>query len=530
MNILIAVELIVFAALLTYSNSLTAPLIFDDYAAIVDNRAIHAPGNFAQWLLPPEALPVGGRPMLNFSFLLNYAISGTQVWSYHVFNLGVHLLAGLALFGLARRTLLLPGLGERFGASSLGLALAMALLWLVHPLQTEAVTYISERAESLMGLFSLLTLYCFIRYVERRSALFAALSFICCLLGIATKEVAVTAPILVLCYDRSFVAGTFRAAWKQHRGLHLALFGTWLPLMLLLHHLSARGAGLGLGVSPWNYALTECWGIIHYLKLAVWPHPLIIDYGEAMFGRAAEVFPQAAILALLLAGAVTAFWRWPRAGFLCLSFFVILAPTSSLVPVAHEPIAEHRMYLPLACLVPLAVLGLLACGGKAYPWMVGALVLLWGLVAWERNETYLTALGLWGETVAERPANPRAHVNFGIALLAADRLPEAQAQLQEGVRLNSRLALPQGPYRAGLPHDRLGVLLGREGKTEPALAEFQQALQWDPANPGFHYDLGKFLAKIGRAPEARSQYREALRLRPDFPEAQAELAKLPAVR
>jgi len=527
-DILVAVELIVFAALLVYSNALSAPLVFDDFRAIVRNDTLHTPGNVMGWLVPPDDLPVGGRPVLNFSFVLNYALSGTRVWGYHAFNLAIHILAGLTLFGIARRTFLQPCLRARFGARSVELALAIALLWVVHPLQTEAVTYISERAESLMALFYLLTLYCFIRATEPRAPtlIWSCFCVAACVAGLCTKEVMVTAPLLVLLYDRTFVAGTFRAAWAQHRRLYFALIGTWVLLIFLMKHLPARGVGLALGASSWNYALTECRAVAHYLRLAVWPHPLIFDYGPGMVHHVGEVLPQALLLAVLLGVALVAAFRRPPLGFLGLSFFLLLAPSSSVVPIVHLPIAEHRMYLPLACLVALLVLALRTLPGKSFGWAVGALVLVWGLATWQRNGDYRTEIGLWADTVAKRPANARAHSDLGYSLLEVGRLPEAQAELQEALRLNATQGIPLEPTDAAIPHALLAVTLAQEGKTDGALAEFQAALQLNSTDPATHYNLAHFLANTGRTSDAIAQFQEALRLRPDFPEARTELAKL----
>ncbi|HSY54782.1 MAG TPA: hypothetical protein VK785_10065, partial [Opitutaceae bacterium] len=175
--------------------------------------------------------------MLNFTFALNYALGDLNVRGYHWFNLLIHTLAGLTLFGIVRRTLLRqgyggqalvrPALSGRFGADAVPLALAVAVIWVVHPIQTEAVTYVSQRAESLMGLFYLLTVYCFIRGAsatgERRdsqvirplsSCLWLLASVLSCFLGTLSKETIVTAPVMVLLYDRTFVAGSFREAWR----------------------------------------------------------------------------------------------------------------------------------------------------------------------------------------------------------------------------------------------------------------------------------------------------------------------------
>src|SRR5580692_2833732 len=178
-GILLAGGIIVLAALIVYHNSFSVPFIFDDEASIVDNPTINHLGCS---LSPPPDATTGGRPILNLTFALNYALGGMNVWGYHAFNLLVHILAGLTLFGIVRRTLLeRPTFNLQhptsksdnsispkpsFAEDATLLALAVAVIWVVHPLQTEAVTYISQRAESLMGLFYLLTLYCFIRSAE----------------------------------------------------------------------------------------------------------------------------------------------------------------------------------------------------------------------------------------------------------------------------------------------------------------------------------------------------------------------------
>jgi hypothetical protein len=153
--------LIAAAALCAYANSFSGPLVLDDIPSIADNPTIRHLGT-AFW--PSTLTTGGGRPVLNLSLALNYAISGTAVWSYHAVNLAIHILAGWVLFGIVRRAL-----APRPGAKAAPIALSLALLWVLHPLQTESVTYIVQRAESLMGLLYLLTLYGFIRGAETGS-------------------------------------------------------------------------------------------------------------------------------------------------------------------------------------------------------------------------------------------------------------------------------------------------------------------------------------------------------------------------
>ncbi len=160
---LVGAGLIAAATIAVYSRTFSVPLLFDDEPTIADNLTIR---HFSTAFWPPPNTTASGRPMLNLSLAFNYAISGMTLWSYHALNLAIHLLAGLTLFGIIRRTLRLrsgQALARLAASEATLIAFSAALLWTLHPLQTEAVTYIIQRAESLMGLFYLLTLYCFIR-------------------------------------------------------------------------------------------------------------------------------------------------------------------------------------------------------------------------------------------------------------------------------------------------------------------------------------------------------------------------------
>ena len=280
---LVAAGLIVLATLAAYSNSFAGPFVFDDELSIPSNMTIRQLWPIWKPLCPPNhGETVSGRPLLNLSLAIDYAISRLDVWSYHATNLAIHILAALLLFGILRRTFLLPAMRDRWGAAAVPLALTIALVWAVHPLQTESVTYIIQRAESLFGLFYLLTLYCFVRGVgSSRAMLWYAVCVVACLLGMASKEVMVSAPLMVLLYDRTFVAGSFREAWRRRYGLYLALAGTWLLLGWLVAWSGTRGssAGFGIGVGCWEYLGTQFGAILNYLKLCVWPHPLVFYYG-----------------------------------------------------------------------------------------------------------------------------------------------------------------------------------------------------------------------------------------------------------
>jgi tetratricopeptide (TPR) repeat protein len=521
-----ALGLVVLVVFTVYVNSLRAPFVFDDIPAIVENPTIRNLGDLGAVLSPPAQIgsSANSRPVVNLSLALNYAAGGLNPVGYHAVNVVLHALAALTLFGLVRRTCLLPALRDRCGAAALPLALGTALLWAVHPLLTETVTCVIQRTEGLVGLQYLFTAYGLVRAADegtpagaRRNwavALVAA-----CLLGVFTKELMATAPVVLFLFDRTFLAGNFRAAWQQRRGLYLALLATWLPLAWLMLAGGKRGGtvGFGLGMSSWDYALTQCKALVLYLRLAVWPHPLVMDYGLDVVGGLGEVWPQAVLVLALLAGTVVTLRRWPIAGFLGAWCFLILGPSSSFVPLISQTIAEHRMYLPLAALVAGAVAGLWTWLGARAWTVVGVLVVALGVVTVERNRDYRSALAIWEDTAAKAPGSARAHNNLVSELIPAGRIEEALVHGAEAVRL--------APADASM-RVNLGTALQMAGRTAEALAQYEEAMQLDPANVDARFNYGIILAGLRRQPEARGYFEAVLRARPGHVGAHVNLGNV----
>lgn len=506
--------------MLAYAGTFFGPLIFDDIPAIADNSSLH---HWGRVLAPPLDCTAAGRPFLNLSFAINYAVSGTHVWSYHVFNLGIHILAALTLLGILRQVF------QRFLVGSLAkhAAFSAALLWAVHPVNTESVTYIVQRAESLMGLFYLITLYCFIRGTEKRLTPqrgWFIIAFAACLLGIATKEVMVSAPLMVLVYDRTFVSGSFRAAWLRRWKVYASLFSTWVPLAWLALSAHNRGgsAGFGESVAFSKYFGTQFPALVRYLKLSVWPHPLVFYYGTPWVSHFASALPSiVAVVGLAVAG----FWAFVRRGFISRSFgfaaawfFAILAPTS-LVPIIREPVAEHRMYLALIPIVVLAVIGIYRlCPRQAFvTCLAGAAGLL--ALTYRRNEDYRSGVRIWADTVAKSPQNAYAHYNLGIALGSDPRrLAAAMTQYREALRLMPNLIAAQ----TNLAHDLLA-----EGRTTEAIGHLAAVVRVKPASPSAHNNLGEALLRIPqRWADAEAQFQTALHLDPANFNAQLNLGNL----
>lgn len=537
------------AVLAAYAQTFTAPFIFDDIPAITQNPSIRDLAAWKEILLPGgmNGAGVAGRPIINLSFAINYSISGEKVWSYHALNLLIHLGAGLTLFGIVRRTLLGPRLRESHGADSFALALGTAAIWSLHPLQTESVTCVVQRTESVMGLFYLFTLYAFIRSVEapEKTTAWSVLCWVACLLGMVSKEVMVSAPLLLLLYDGIFVAGSPAVAWRIRGRRYLALTLTWIPLLLVMARSQGRGGtvGFGHGVSGWEYLLTQCHAVVLYLRLALWPHPLVLDYGMAVIRSVAAVWPQALLLVALAVGSVVALIRRSPWGFLGAWFFVILAPSSSVLPLVTQTIAEHRMYLPLAAVVVAGVIGIQAVAGRRTAWVLTGLAILAGAGTYWRNDDYRSAEAIWRDTIAKQPGNERAyyglamicdeqgriaeaiadyetalklkpdyanaHSNLAHDLVASGQMEEAVAHYEEVARLESKLADP---------HIHLGALLVRLGRFDDAIREYGKVLQMLPSSGEDHFNLAQVYFRVGRLPEAIAQYESAVRLKPDVAE------------
>jgi len=530
--LLLSAGLIVVAGIVVYLNSFSGVMLFDDERHIVTNELIRS-------LSPLSEHLVGWRrPAISLSLAVNYAIGGLDVWGYHAFNLAVHLLAALTFFGLVRGTLRLRQFAPRWSGAATGVALATALLWVVHPLNTQSVTYIIQRCESLMGLFYLLTLYCVLRGAGSPSGRrWYAAAVLSCALGMTAKAVMVTAPLAVLLYDRCVLTagpstgGSFRAALRRRWGLYLGLAASWAVLGLcgvvsgVLHPAPGHAVAVGFGVqdiTPWQYLGTQAGVILHYLRLSFWPHPLCLDYHWPIAATPAEVAVPGVVVALLLGLTGWALVRRPAAGFVAAGFFLILAPTSSVVPIVDAAF-EHRMYLPLASVILLTVVGVRMLtarvatgttasgrGGRAVLagiTCVAALLLGWRTVA--RNADYRSAEAMWRDVVARRPENPRGWTNLARALTGQGGLEEAAALYEQANELD--------PDRF-LARYGLGIVYRRQGRYEAAARQFRQARRVDPRSEKAADALANVLRRLDRLDEAARCHAEAVQLNPEYAE------------
>ena len=498
--------------LLVYVNSLNGPFVFDDFVSIVDNRSIHDWSRLSEVLFPERELPTAGRPLVNFSFALNYAVGGLDVTGYHVVNIAFHLGCAVVLFGIIRRTLELPRV-KTSSAPSVPVAFATALLWTVHPLNTEAVDYVTQRTELMMALCYLLTIYAALRArTSTMSSAWSVIAIAVCAAGMVCKESMVTAPLTVALYDRVFLFDSLKQAFRARRRLYIGLVTTWIvAIWVLSSGPRIHSAGFSTGVGPWVYLLNQTVMIDRYLWLAVWPRDLVANYGSPSQLSIRDVAPYALGVIGLVAIAAAGLARRPKMGFLGAWFFITLAPASSIVPIATEVGAERRMYLPLIAIVGVVVvIGAYLAERAGRPGRLATLLALalvsLGLATGTvlRNRDYQSALVLARTTVARYPSSVAHHL-LATELIAVGNRDQARVQLRE--------ALP-GDSRA---HYTLGVELLKDGDLEGATSELEAFLRGQPLlleAVSARQLLGRALARQERWPDAIDQYRRVLTMNP----------------
>ena len=479
---------------LSYANSFRGAFLFDDFGSIVRNPALRT---FV------TAVRGSSRPLTDATFHMNYCLGGRAA-DFHLVNLAIHLTAALLLFGLARRVLARVPDGRLGPAGVSGCALCVSALWALHPVQTQSVTYIVQRAESLMGLAYLLTLYAVVRAAEAgpRAGAWPGVAIAACALGVLAKSVMVTAPLMALLLDRLFWAGTFRAALRARRGLYAGLAATWLALAAIVAVVAVHSTGIQPQLpSLFQYGRTQAVVVLHYLRLIVWPVDLCLDYVWPMATWGEAALP-AVVVAAVCAASAWAYARRYAAGMAGLWFFIVLAPTSSFIPLGDMAF-EHRLYLPLAGPVALAVGGLawalaprvrasvLAAAGVAVVVAAGALTV-------QRNAIYHSEETMWRDVVAKRPGNLRARIDLAVALAEGGKTREAKSQFEEALSrfpaaARARLDAGRKQYDRWLMPDaddyhyfraqaNLGMLLQKEGQADEALRHYAAALRIVPGD------------------------------------------------
>lgn len=517
------VGLILVLGSLFFANSFRGAFVFDDEMMLSGAHSLST-APLKAWLIPSP------RAVGSATFGLNYLAGGTNSAGYHLVNLAIHLSAGTVLYWLIWRTFQSPRLVERYGQAAIPLAGVIALIWTLHPLQTQSVTYVVQRYESLMGLFFLLTIACLVRGVDSGKRIWLVASLGCCLLGMQTKEVMAAAPIMALWYDRVFLAASWRELWRKRWGYYAAylLALASLVLFIAMHWdwIGKRGTLFHDQLSPLAYAMNQGAVILHYVRLAYWPQGQNIDYGWQPADNYLLLGAADLVIVALLCLTIWAIWKAPAFGFLGGWFFVILAPSSSFAPIIDLAF-EHRMYLPLLTLAALTVIGgyellrrhVAPVRRPAVAGVISALAIVsLGVTTTLRNEVYDTPLSLWNDVLRKSPDHWRSYVNIGRHYAERQQPDKAAPYFAKAYELN--------PDDHRVLNNYASLQETYFQNYELAEACYLQAIVDNPDYPVSRFNYGAFLNERGRYAEAQKQLKLAYAQSGDFPQIRLMLASL----
>jgi protein O-mannosyl-transferase len=534
----LAVAAALYVAYQVYAPALGGPFVFDD---------IYQPYHRPDFPLALRAWITGVRPLLMFSYWLNYQVSQTP-GGFHAVNLLIHLLNSILVFFIARKFL------QRESADWLLPAFAAAV-FLFHPIQTESVSYIAGRSEALSVFFFLAAFAVFL-YRPSPAISWPSAVAILVLFGAAaaTKEHTLVLPVLLLLTDYywnpGFSSSGIRRNWRLYLPIALGAAGGLVLVARLLTH--AGSAGFGLKDFTWyQYFFTQCRAFFVYLRLLAfpvgqnldWDYPIsrnILDHG-AIFGLAAI---------LLLAGAAIYFRRrYPLASYGFLVYVLLMAPTSSFVPI-KDPLAERRLYLPMIgmLLVVIAALGYIKVDRRKLAAALGAIVLALAVATYQRNQVWASDIALWEDAVQKSPGKQRVHlqlaqtyfnngrcgdavaryavaahvakpdyallVDWGLAYDCADQPDQAVAKLREAAALQPKAHV----------YTQICMVYAKQARWAEALEALAQAEKLDPGYDVIYDDRGGIRAKTNDLAGAAADYQHALELNPANDHAREMLA------
>jgi Tfp pilus assembly protein PilF len=548
-NHIVHVLLIVIIGFIAYSNTFHASFHFDDLPHIVNNPVIKDLSFFTE---PSKAkgkklyyFHLKDRYVAYLSLALNYKAGGLDVTGYHVFNLAVHVTNAILVYLLCLLSFSTPLLKESSPKSrSDVIALFGALLFVSHPLQTQAVTYIWQRVTSLTTMFCLLTFVSYAKWRTSpalwspRSLLFYGASVASTVLAMKTKEISFTLPVVLTLYEFMFFQGKIRK-----RILYLVPFLLTMciiPLALLkinkpLGEMAAevgRYSRGGTNMPRAEYLFTQGRVIVTYIRLLFFPAHQNLDYdypASTSFFRP-EVFLSFLFLAVIIGAGIYIFFRYreraPQTRLISFGvfwFFVTLSVESSIIPIV-DIMFEHRVYLPsVGAFIAIATSLLIAKDRlarraikveKAIVPGLALIVLVFGGATYARNMVWHDEFSLWSDVVEKSPANARGHYNLGNAYNKKGLTDEAIEQY--------KIALKLKPDHAETRYN-LGNAYNKKGLVDEAIEQYEIASKLKPEVAEIRHNLGNAYEKKGWLDKAIEQYEIASRLKPDLVETRHNL-------
>jgi tetratricopeptide (TPR) repeat protein len=522
-------------ALATYCWSLNGKYVFDDVPTVEQNLTLETLGGWWDAAFGPKHSPISNRPVVCLTFCLNYAINGRDPFGYHLVNLLVHMANAALLWAVLRRALVAPNLGNRYDdAKATWTAAAIASVWAVHPLGSEAVVYITQRTTLIMSFFLLGTLYGVLRSVsdQAQAVFWQSVAVGSCALAMMSKEESVALPILVILFDRAFNYASFKQAFKERWPMYSGLAATWL-LLILCVLLGPENPTVGYhrlpNASAFEWLMTETPVLLHYVRLTFWPAPLSVAYDWEVIRDLSQVFLQGMLILALIGGAV-ALWFWkPHWAWLGAWFFLLLAPTSSILPIISEVVAERRMYLPMLSLLIPAMLGLFwlvervgravgVSAGTQAAWCavpVGAAIVGGAIMAASHARVFADEFTLWSDVASKNDMKTGGFMSSSllsgyakVLLVEANRvkdnnMPRAVELYGQGIKLleRSRECVPFVPDA----EINLAAAYVDVGRAQDALNLYLQMEQKGQTNPNFYANFGLFLQRIYQADAKENQ-------------------------
>lgn len=544
--LLLLVPLLLAAA--AYARVLRGDFLFDDVRVVKKNLALGDPAGVLGGFL--DGLLHGGRPTTELTFALSHALGGPSPWAFHLGNLLLHLATVVLIFLFTREVL------RRAGSEAApGVALAVAGLFALHPLQSQAVSYVSQRSEVLASGLYLATLLLLL-LADRlgaglRGALAGAGALALFTLGMGAKPIVATAPVawlLLLAMVPAARPRTGDSPWRWR----LALVAPMVLVDVLLVRGALRAveghadAGFSVpGTSPGSYFLTQWRAVATYVRLLAWPAGQSADWFFPWSRSIGDpgVLLSGAFLACLAGGAGVLWWRCrSRTGGSAADgraaasgvawFFLVLAPTSSFLPIA-DVLVEHRVYLASWGVFLAAVLGGKHLLDRIAPARTGlaaaAVVAAWAVLAvalHQRNAVWEGELAFWSDVVRKAPGKARPRLGLGVARSRHGDLQGAAAEFAAGIAL----APPDAPILGAALHHNLGATLVQLGRSAEAIAPLRKAVELDPAATDPLESLALALWIAGESEEAETQAGKVLDRAPDAPVASMVMGQVRMAR
>ncbi|MBW2109208.1 MAG: tetratricopeptide repeat protein [Deltaproteobacteria bacterium] len=529
----LAVAFLLILGCLIYANTLSVPFYLDDYGNIVENPYVHLSSLKLKNILDAGfKSPCSNRPIANISFALNYYIHQDRVWGYHIVNIAIHALTAVFFFLLTGMTLRISETrrpATMTTAQPLGsfmISLSAALLWLVHPIHTQSVTYVVQRMNSMAAMFYVMAFFFYVkgRLAKKNNArLWFGACVLCGLLAIGSKEVAATLPFFILLYEWYFFQDLSKA-WLKRYSLPILyaclFFGLLVMAYLGKNPIQSVLSGYRIrDFSLTERVLTEFRVVVFYISLLLFPRASRFSLEHDFVVSHTLMNPPTTLVALgvMMGGVLLAILpaRKERLiSFCILWFFGNLAIESSVIGL--EIIFEHRTYMPSMFFVLLVVLVVSRMIKKKVVLLMVLCAVLLTCSYWthKRNVLWGDPVAFWQDCVRKSEGQDRSHYHLANALREQDKLDGALREYMKALRINPRLAGA---------HFGAGRILWRIGRTEEAAGHYLAAVSLKPDYAEAHNNLGAIYYMKGDLNKAIEHYSKAVKIRPDFAEARYNL-------